>query len=66
MCELPARLLSLVLASLLIASPANSQAASFFENFADPKDGMFDASQWLAGKSGFLPVPLVISEPAVG
>ena len=66
MPEFPARLLSLALASLLIACPAGAQAASFFDNFADPKDGKFDASQWLAGKSGFLPVPLVISEPAVG
>jgi hypothetical protein len=29
-------------------------------------DGRLDASQWLVGRRGFLPVPLVITEPAVG
>jgi hypothetical protein len=34
--------------------------------FKDPEDGRLDASQWLVGRKGFLPVPLVITEPAVG
>jgi hypothetical protein len=41
-------------------------ADSFFDQFIDPKDGKLDASQWLAGRTGFLPVPIVISDPAVG
>ena len=40
--------------------------ASYFDDFIDPKDGKFDASQWLSSQSGFLPVPLIISDPAVG
>ena len=34
--------------------------------FKDPEDGAFDASEWLLDRKGFLPVPLVITEPAVG
>jgi len=36
------------------------------DRFIDPEDGYFDASNFLATKSGFLPVPIVITEPAVG
>jgi len=32
----------------------------------DPQDGRFDVSQYLASAKGFLPVPIVITEPAVG
>ena len=33
----------------------------------DPKDGKFDMSQWLLErKGGFLPVPIIVSDPAVG
>ncbi|MFC1827779.1 glyceraldehyde-3-phosphate dehydrogenase [Thermodesulfobacteriota bacterium] len=42
------------------------QAASFFEQFIDPHDGKFDASNWILNKKGFLPVPIIITEPAVG
>jgi len=34
--------------------------------FRDPQDGAFDASEFLLDKKGFLPVPIVITEPAVG
>jgi len=59
---LPAALLVFVLAS---GTPAWSDD-SFFGQFIDPKDGMLDNSQVLAKRTGFLPVPIVISEPAVG
>ncbi len=39
---------------------------SFFSQFVDPRDGKFDMSQWLAGRTGFLPIPILISDPAVG
>lgn len=33
----------------------------------DPHDGKFDMSRWLLGhKGGFLPVPIIVSDPAVG
>mgnify|MGYP000635404518 CR=1 FL=1 len=38
----------------------------FTENLIDPEDGMLDASDYLASAYGFLPVPIIITEPAVG
>jgi hypothetical protein len=32
----------------------------------DPKDGEVDMSRWLLDHKGFLPVPIIISDPAVG
>src|SRR6187549_1946038 len=34
--------------------------------FTDPEDGAFDLSEWLLERKGFLPVPILISEPAIG
>lgn len=34
--------------------------------FTDPEDGALDASEWLLDRKGFLPVPIVITEPAIG
>ncbi len=41
-------------------------ASSMFDGFIDPEDGMFDASNWLAEQQGVLPLPILITEPAVG
>jgi len=35
-------------------------------HFKDPEDGKFDISNFLAHPRAFLPVPLVVTEPAVG
>ena len=45
-----------------------SQAAgnALPQRFIDPSDGNFDLSEWLLDHSGFLPVPIIITEPAVG
>ena len=32
----------------------------------DPQDGKFDTSEWLLNHRGFLPVPIIITEPALG
>jgi hypothetical protein len=48
-----------LLALLLFSAPALAQ-------FTDPEDGAFDASEWLLDKKGFLPVPILITEPAIG
>ncbi|HEY0334793.1 MAG TPA: BamA/TamA family outer membrane protein [Stenotrophomonas sp.] len=32
----------------------------------DPQDGHFDLSEWLLNHRGFLPVPIIITEPALG
>jgi hypothetical protein len=50
----------------MLSGSGTSLATSFFDQFIDPNDGKLDASQWLAGRTGFLPVPIVISDPAVG
>lgn len=34
--------------------------------FTDPEDGALDASEWLLDRKGFLPVPILITEPAIG
>src|SRR5688500_6207299 len=34
--------------------------------FTDPEDGKLDASEWLLERKGFLPVPILITEPAIG
>jgi Omp85 superfamily domain len=41
-------------------------SANAFAQFTDPQDGKLDASEWLLERKGFLPVPIVITEPAVG
>lgn len=38
----------------------------FRDTLIDPEDGMLDASDYLASARGFLPVPILITEPAVG
>jgi outer membrane protein assembly factor BamA len=37
-----------------------------FQRFLDPEDGQLDLSEWLLDRRGFLPVPIIITEPAVG
>ena len=53
-----------VLVMACIGSAAGTEAddkVSFF----DPDDGMLDLSEYLATASGFLPVPIIITEPVV-
>jgi len=54
---------SLALLSLLLNVQALSQERGLF---TDPEDGAFDASEWLLDRKGFLPVPIIITEPAIG
>jgi hypothetical protein len=37
-----------------------------FARFFDPEDGQLDLSDFLANARGFLPIPIVITEPAIG
>jgi hypothetical protein len=54
----------LVLSALLFADMA--RAESFWSQFIDPDDNRFDASSYLADNAyGFLPVPIIITDPAV-
>ena len=36
------------------------------DTFIDPSDGNLDMSNWLLEKEGILPVPIIITEPAIG
>ena len=45
---------------------AEAEKNGFFAQFKDPEDGKFDMSAWLLENIiGFLPVPIIITEPAV-
>ena len=61
-------LVILLLTVCFIAAPLsqNAHSGSFMDKFIDPKDEKFDASNWLLKHRGFLPVPIIITEPAVG
>ena len=52
---------------LLLATLASTSArADLASQFIDPVDGKFDASTYLAENAfGFLPVPVIITEPAL-
>ena len=50
----------------LFMAAASPPGHAFMEGFIDPSDGYLDMSDWLVNKRGFLPVPIVITEPAVG
>jgi hypothetical protein len=52
------------LALLITASPAAS--ALSLEDLRDPEDGRFDTSRMLLDLKGFLPVPIIVTEPAIG
>ena len=47
-------------------APGTAFSASMMDEFIDPQDGMFDVSHWLAERKGFFPIPIIITEPAVG
>ena len=51
---------------LLLAGPAWGQPTDKGSLFTDPEDGKLDASEWLLDRKGFLPVPIIVTEPAVG
>jgi hypothetical protein len=50
----------------LPAVQAHPAVRSGRERFIDPEDGQFDLSYFLENPRGFLPIPIIITEPAVG
>lgn len=67
-----AHLLAALLVSL-VSGPTTAHASWFGglsewfdDNLVDPEDGMVDMSDYLSSAAGFLPVPIIITEPAVG
>ncbi|MBB6095230.1 hypothetical protein HNQ60_004120 [Povalibacter uvarum] len=53
-------------ASLAALLGGTAHAETWRELFTDPQDGRFDGSRWLLDRKGFLPIPVIITEPAVG
>lgn len=60
------RFSTLVISLTLLMLSSIANGASMMDEFIDPQDGMFDVSHWLAERKGFFPVPIIITEPAVG
>ena len=55
-------LLLVVLAVVPAAAPCQKGGGPF----RDPEDGRMDVSEWLLTKKGLLPIPILVTEPAVG
>ena len=67
------RAAALLLAAALACAAANAGAAALGERWRDrlgeaidPVDGQLDLSAFLESAHGFLPIPLIVTEPAVG
>ena len=43
-----------------------AESSDVLAGFHDPEDGQLDLSEYLATATGFLPIPIIITEPAVG
>jgi len=50
----------------LFAATSLPVAGASFEDFFKSDDGRFDMSQFLLEHKGFLPVPIIVTEPAIG
>ena len=51
---------------LLAVTPARAACQKPGGLFRDPEDGRMDVSDWLLTKKGVLPIPILVTEPAVG
>ena len=60
------RTMPLVFVFMQLLSVSSACADGWLDAFRDPEDHALDASEWLLDRRGFLPVPIVITEPAVG
>ena len=57
---------NIVIAFVFLIAGSVAAADGFWSQFVDPDDGRFDASSFLADNAyGFLPVPIIITDPAV-
>lgn len=49
-----------------VKTNAPPEKESMWASMRDQEDGKFDMSDWLSTAKGFFPVPIIITEPAVG
>jgi hypothetical protein len=66
MARAASTLLRLVWPAVLAATLDAHADEDRFARFRDPQDDEIDLSDWLLDRKGFLPVPTIITEPAVG
>ena len=57
---------SALLLVILAVTPAAAPCQKGGGLFRDPEDGRMDVSEWLLTKKGVLPIPILVTEPAVG
>lgn len=57
------RRISVFILAVAIAAPAS---AGLLDKLKDPETGQIDITDWLLKGGGFLPVPIIVTEPAVG
>ncbi len=57
---------TLILTLIFSLYSVNTIASWLGDTFIDPSDGQLDMSNWLLEKQGFMPVPIIITEPAIG
>lgn len=50
----------------LVQKPASAPLSERSSGFRDPQDGRLDLSEWLLERKGVLPVPVIVTEPALG
>ena len=55
--------IALICCTIVLTNPAS---AMDWKLFKDSEDGAFDMSDFLMTKGGFMPAPIIITEPAVG
>ena len=56
----------LLLIGLISFSAGQSIASQMLKELIDPKDGQIDTTSFLSSRYGFTPVPIIITEPAIG
>ena len=59
-------LIAIAALSAAIAGPKSAAADGFFAKYRDSEDSYLDLSDSMLSGGGFVPVPIIISEPAVG
>ncbi len=59
-------LICILLLTMQLIRPLNVLSQDFKSKFIDTTDNSFDVSNWLIQKQGFLPIPSIVTEPAVG
>ncbi len=50
----------------LLAAPYTAAAGGLLSGLRDPEDSYFDLSENMLSEGGFVPMPIIVSEPAVG